>query len=331
MKKAELRFIIKEVVEEAYLEQRHRIDEALVKGLVEKTLGWLFAKLKKLSPETFKKILSAVKEKNKEELEKTFNDPRVKDQEKLISESIIAESAVEKVKNILNWIKNNKTSLTVYGILGVITTVVGIIHAGSVSDFLIDVGPKILGSTLAGAVGGFGFGFGGDVVSQIKGTGSVKNVDWKDAMIAGTDASKRGLVAGLLAGPLAGVASTLFSQFGIGGVTGAKIMGVTAGGTAARLPELIKYVEELPSGKKLIKMLHSRKDKIPHLKDKKEDIENWYKWTFDDKEDGLVESDLDHSDVKVALTKLLQNTITSKEYDALKNFLDKQHGVVYGK
>ena len=337
MRRSELRQLVQEAVSEVYLERRQRIDEGLLKSFAEKILGWLFAKLKKISPETYDRIFGAIKEKNKEELDKTFNDPKVKDLEKTITESILSEAEAEKgsaggkLKKILDWIKENKTSLTVYTILGLITTVVGIVHAGGISEFLIDVGPKIAGSAAAGALGGFGFGFAGDAISQAKALGSSKNVDWKDALIAGVDSSKRGFVAGLLAGPLAGVASTLFSQFGIGGVAGAKLMGVAAGGAAARLPELIKYVEQLPNGTSLLKMLYSRRERAPHLKEKKKDIENWYKWAIKDKGDGLVESDLDHSDVKVALMKLLQNKISEKEYKALKVYLTRQHGIVYGK
>lgn len=330
MKRLELRQLIQESVEEVFLEQRKRLDEEILKSLGEKTLGWLFAKLKKISPETFEKISAAIKEKNKEELEKTFNDPKVKDKEKLISEDILSESATEKLQKIISWIKENKTSLTIYTLLGVISTVIGIIHDGGVANFLVDIGPKIIGTTAAGAVGGFGFGFGGDAISQIKGIGSVKDVKWKDALMAGLDSSKKGFVAGLLAGPLAGVASTLFSQFGIG-AAGSKIMGATAGGAAARVPDLIQYIQNLPSGKKLINMLYSRRDEKSYLKDKKQDIENWYNWTLVDKTDGLGPEDLDHPDVKVALDKLLRNSISPEEFNALKNFLDKQHGVVFGK
>lgn len=330
MKKSELKLLIKECVKEVYSEQRQRIDEVMLKNLAEKVLAWLFTKLKKASPETFEKISNAIKEKDKKELEKTFNDPRVKDQEKLINESVLTESPIEKLRQIINWIKENKTSISIYAILGIISTVIGVIHDGGVANFLVDIGPKIIGTAAAGAVGGFGFGFGGDFISQIKGTGSVKDVKWKDALLAGVDASKKGFVAGLLAGPLSGVASTLFSQFGVG-AAGAKIIGATAGGAASRIPDLIQYIQNLPSGKKLIVMLHSRKDDRPHLKDKKQDIENWYNWALFDRKDGLETEDLDHHDVKVALDKLLRNTITSEEFSALKNFLDKQHGISFGK
>jgi hypothetical protein len=75
----------------------------------------------------------------------------------------------------------------------------------------------------------------------------------------------------------------------------------------------------------------TKRDEKPYLKDKKEDIENWYNWALNDKKDGLEAEDLDHEDVRVALDKVLKNAITVEEYSALKRFLDGQHGLVFGK
>lgn len=330
MTRAELRLLVKESVYEAYAENPDLLQENLIKRTSEKVLKWLFEKLKELSPDMYETVLSSIKNKDAEGLKDIFEDPRVSAVSRTLNEAT-ATSALDKLKNVVKWIKENKTSLSVYSILGLISFVLGLLHAGDVSALLIDIGPKILGTALAGSAGGFLFGAGADAFSQLKGTGSVKKIKWKDTIDAGKKTARRGLVAGLLAGPMAGVASTLFSAFGIGGVAGAKIMGATAGGAASRLPELIKYVQDLPDGKQLLSMIYSRRDSIPHLKDKKEYIENWYKWALEDDQDGLVDSDLNHPDVKFALAKLLKEGLSEKEFESLKKFIDKQHSIVYEK
>lgn len=332
MTRSELRLLIKESVYETYTEHPELLQEGLIQNAAEKILKWLFEKLKELSPDTHETVLSLIKQKDKEGLKNVFEDPRVSDVSRTLNEAEAATAgAIDKLKNIVKWIKENKTSLTVYAVLGLISFVLGILHAGDVSTFLIDIGPKIIGTTLAGSTGGFLFGAGADAFSQLKGTGSAKKIKWKDAIGSGKKTALRGLVAGLLAGPMAGVASTLFSAFGIGGAAGAKIMGATAGGAASRLPELIKYVQDLPDGKQLLSMIYSRRESVSHLKDKKEYIENWYKWALEDDQDGLVDSDLNHPDVRFALAKLLKEGLNEKEFEALKKFIDKQHGVVYEK
>jgi hypothetical protein len=265
--------------------------------------------LKEKSPETFNRINQAVKEKDKDTLNSIFNDPRVKEKEREISNDLLEEAAGSVISKIVNWIKTHKV-LTAYTILGLIMTTIGLVHAhGNPVEFMMLYWPKVQIGGVGGTLGGALVGATGSIYKQSS-KGSLKNMDWKDIGIDTVKAAGQGLAAGITMGGLAGIGSS---------IAGA------AGTATTAIPALIKFLEKQPDGKNTMDMIYKHRNdpRYPHLNKKKEQIEQWKSW-IDDPENALEPESLNQNKTRMYLLKFLQGNMKDDEFDKFHAFMKYQ-------
>ena len=292
-----------------YRSESKTLNEGLMDAAALKVFSWLAATLKKVSPETFEKISQAVKEKNKDALDAIFNDPKVKNQEKEISGELLTEGAGNVISKIVNWIKTHKVA-TAYTALGLMMTVIGLVHAhGNPSEFMMLYWPKIQRGGIGGSMGGALLKGAGSLYKQLS-KGSLKNVDWKDVGIDTLKGAGQGLAAGVTAGGLGGIGTS---------VAGA------AGAATTAIPSLIKFLEKQPDGKDTFDMIYKHRSdpEYPHLTNNTEKIEQWKKWV-DNPDNALEPEDLNQKSVKSYLLKFLQGNITPEEFGRFDKFMELQ-------
>lgn len=292
-----------------YQSQSNALNEGLMDTSALKVFSWLAGTLKKVSPEIFDKINNAVKEKDKDTLNTIFNDPKVKDQEKEISKELLSEGVGNIISKIVSWIKTHKVT-TAYTVLGLMITIIGIIHAhGDPAEFMMLYWPRMQIGSVSGALGGGLVSGTGSLYKQLS-KGSLKNVDWKEVGMDTLKGTGQGLAAGLTAG-------------GLGGI-GTSIAGAAGAATTA-IPSLIKFLEKQPDGKDTFAMIYKHKNdpKYPYLKTKVDKIEQWKKW-LDDPDNALEPDDLNQNKVKQYLLKLLQGNIQDDEFSKLDSFIERQ-------
>jgi rubrerythrin len=292
-----------------YQSEAKSLNEGLMDSAAFKVFSWLAGVLKKISPETFAKIDKAVKEKDKSLLDSIFNDPKVKEKEKQISNELLSEGLGNVISKIVNWIKTHKVA-TAYTALGLMVTIVGLIHAhGNPSEFIMLYWPRMQIGAVGGALGGGLVSGVGSLYKQLS-KGSLKNVDWKDVGIDTLKGAGQGLAAGVTAAGLSGVGSS---------IAGA------AGTATAAIPSLIKFLEKQPDGKDTFGMIYKHKNdpEYPHLKSKSDKIEQWKKWV-DDPDNALEPEDLNQNKVKQYLLKFLQGNMQDDEFSRLDSFMERQ-------
>jgi hypothetical protein len=295
-----------------YQSEAKSLNEGLMDTAALKVFSWLAGMLKKVSPETFDKINKAVKEKDKDTLNAIFNDPKVKDQEKEISNELLSEGVGNVITKIVNWIKTHKV-VTAYTALGLMMTIIGLIRAhGNPAEFMMLYWPKIQIGGVGGTLGGALLGATGSIYKQSS-KGSLKNIDWKDVGMDTLKGAGQGLAAGITTAGLTGIGSS---------IAGA------AGTATAAIPSLIKFLEKQPDGKNTFDMIYKhRKDpEYPHLKSKEDKIEQWKKWV-DDPDNALEPEDLNQHKVKQYLLKLLQGKMKDEEFSRLDAFMERQGSV----
>ena len=319
MKKSELKFLIREVIEEVRVENQ-MLEEGFGSEVAKQLIVWLLKKLKNVSPETFDKINVAIQSNNKEEIDRIFNSPDVKKEKSALMESLMLEADEKEpkkkeafLKRVWGWIKNNpKISADVA--LALIGTLIGLYYTGGdITQFLHIIWPNILKSMGIGAIAGAAVTGGTELFNQYKEFGSVKN--WKDVGKQAAKGIASGVPAGLAGGTLGAVGS------GIAHATGAIAAGVTA-----KASDIIAKLGEAPSGKRVFDSIYKYKDdtkNFPYLKNIKDEIQDWKEWIYNDKSDSLSLGDLEEEPLKSNMLKLLRGDLSG--LNIIRKIFNAQH------